>query len=611
MSLWRLPLLGVLSLVISTAAPAATEQENDPPRFQEEISVIGRVPTARAVQSVTVVSGSDSARHRVDGLKGVLNEIPGFLVLSPGHPGQTPYAFARGASINQMLFLLNGVPLSDPSSSLGGGYPLLPATGIERVEVVRGPLSNLLGTGAMGGAVNLRSRTQQGYEAGISAGSHGSFQGDLAGVLGTGKGKLSVAADFLSYSDGEPNDRFRRRGGNLGLISGGSNWQFSPFLYTSRVDSGIPVYLGQPTPHREYNQSHWLFSLPGQWQPLEELTLDLRGSWQENHYDFNDPNDSWAPNLANTSRVIDLSLGLGWHPAPGFHFETGGAASLARASSRSGSDVQLADARQDLLSVFALADLARGGATASLSLRYDHPSGRPGVFSPQAGVSYRFRDLVKVRASFGNSFRAPTPAERFNPMWGNGDLLPEKGRSAEGGVDLLLARGTVSVTLFHSTYTNLIGFSPLTGRYANLTRATVNGWEASAQGEIARGLRLEGSYTRLGSNDAQYGRELLRRPKNSWATRLSYDCRRFAATVSARYVGKRLDYDELLWSVGHSPGFDSYDAAFEWRFGARVAARIQVSNLADARYQEVLGYPTPGRRVMAGIVVRQQTGDSR
>ena len=608
MSLWRLPLLGVLSLVFSLVLPAATEEEADLPRFHEEVAVIGRVPPARAVQSVTVVTGDDSARHRIDGLKGVLNEIPGFLVLSPGHPGQTPYAFARGASINQMLFLYNGIPLSDPSSSLGGSYPLLPATGIERIEVVRGPMSNLLGTGAMGGAVNLRSRSQEGLEAGMLAGSHGSIQGDLSGTFVTGLGKVAASADFLSYSDGQANDRFRRRGGSLTLTTGGRNWELAPFLYATRVDSGIPIYLSLPSPHREYSQDHWLVSLPWRWQPLPVLTLRLSGSWQTNHYDFNDPDDTWAPLVGNSSRVTDLSGGADWHPAAGIHFEVGGAASLSRASSRTGSSVELDDARQDLWSAFVLADLARGDATASLSLRYDRPTGQPGVFSPQMGFSYRIRDLVKVRTSLGRSFRAPTAAERFNPMWGNGDLRPEKGKSMEIGADLLLHHGSVSITAFRSSYANLIGFSPLTGRYANLTRATVNGWEASAQGEIARGLRLEGSYTSLSSNDAQYDRQLLRRPRNAWTARLTYDHRRFMATVSGRYVGKRLDYDEMRWNVGRSPGFDSYDAAGEWRFSARLAARLQLTNLADASYQEVLGYPSPGRRIMAGIVIRQTAG---
>ena len=98
----------------------------------------------------------------------------------------------------------------------------------------------------------------------------------------------------------------------------------------------------------------------------------------------------------------------------------------------------------------------------------------------------------------------------LNPYWGNPGLLPETGKSVEAGADLYFASLVCGVTFFDSSYTNLIGFSPLTAKFANINKAEIRGLEVNCDWGIFKGLDWRIAYTYLHTQDIQYGRELLR-----------------------------------------------------------------------------------------------------
>jgi outer membrane cobalamin receptor len=114
-------------------------EKKEKPILEEKIEVIGKIPLTRALQSVTIFGEKELEYLKTAGLKAILNQTPGILVLSAGHPGQFAYTFARGAAVNQMLFLVDGCKLFDPSSSLGGNFSFLSPQVIQKIEIIRGP----------------------------------------------------------------------------------------------------------------------------------------------------------------------------------------------------------------------------------------------------------------------------------------------------------------------------------------------------------------------------------------------------------------------------------------------------------------------------------------
>ena len=191
--------------------PLFAAEKRQKPDVEEKIEVIGRVPLVRALQSVSVLDRERIEGSGPDGLQGLLGQCPGMLVLNAGNPAQFAYGFARGASVNQMLYLVDGVKLHDPSSSLAGNFSFLSPQLIEKVEVVRGPLSNLYGSSAMGGVVNIITRKKEGVQFSLSGGSHGTMAGNVHFGKRLGAYHFFLNGDLLDYDERLANDRFERR----------------------------------------------------------------------------------------------------------------------------------------------------------------------------------------------------------------------------------------------------------------------------------------------------------------------------------------------------------------------------------------------------------------
>jgi outer membrane cobalamin receptor len=109
------------------------------------------------------------------------------------------------------------------------------------------------------------------------------------------------------------------------------------------------------------------------------------------------------------------------------------------------------------------------------------------------------------------------------------------------------------------------------------------------------------AYTHLRTRDVQYDRELLRRPRHTLVASLFYHGSKFTLSSEMSYVGKRLDYDELLWTVAENGSFNHFAFMASVPLGKNLLVFCRVANAFNARFEEVLGYPAPLRRIMLGI----------
>lgn len=592
--------------LLSFLLPALAEEEREKPDVEEKVEVIGRVPLVRALQSVTVLDRERIRDEGPDDLKGLLNQCPGMLVLNAGNPAQFAYAFARGASVNQTLYLINGVRLHDPSSSLAGNFAFLDPQLAEKLEVVRGPLSNRYGSSAMGGVVHLVTRKQEGLVFSLAGGSHGSWDSRIHYGKRLGDFHLFLNGGILHYDDDLANDRMARRGFTVDCGYDGQDWGLGLSLFGSLLDAGIPWNLGAATPRRRYGQDNLVVALPLNLQFNPRSRLDFTGALHWNRYDFIDPDDAWNPQLANESFLAEMQAKYTAQLRPAVKLTAG--ADLASQRIASSENHQALIPRVAAATASAYADLQAdlGRLLLAASVRLDKHQGLAGVLSPQVGLSFNPTPFLKLRASASRSFRAPSPPELLNPYWGNTALVPETGRSLEAGFDLHLAAGQGGLTVFASDYRNLIGFSPLTSRFANLNRARISGLEASVDWRIAAGLRGRASYTYLHTQDVQYGRQLLRRPRHALGASLSYRAPSgLAAALATTFVGRRLDYDELLWTVAENSAFNQVGLTLSLPLPKRFSLFCRVDNALNARFEEVLGYPAPPRRLMLGIAFRE------
>jgi vitamin B12 transporter len=580
---------------------SSTKKTTEKSMFVEEVEVLGKIPVNRAIQSVTVYSKDEMEQFNNETLKSLLNQTAGFLVLGSGHPGQFAYSFARGASLNQTLFLIDGFKMTDPSTSIGLNLTFISPNLFEKIEIVRGPLGYIYGSNAMGGVINMKTREEEGIELTTFAGSHGTYEGNLYLSKKAGDFKFTLNGNLLRYSDGVENDEFKNRSIKAKIGYDKEGLKTGLIFFGNFADSGIPFSMGNPTPNRIYSQNNYLFALPFSYKFPGPTILNIKLSHNYNMYEFEDPDDTWNSYFMNKSIINEAQVAVRTKPLKNLFINTGIDYSDQKITNEDNTEKQLDDENTNYISAFLNAGLKLKRLFISASLRYDKYKDIDKEFSPQLGLSYLFSGIFKIRASYSENFRAPTLPELLNPMWGNPDLQPEKGKSFEIGADIYTKAATFSLVYFNSEYKNLIGFNPTTWVFDNLNEADISGIELSARVILFEQITLWAAYTYLDTYDIQHDQELLRRPKHSVSAMISYKHKYFFISGEMIYVGKRLDYDELLWETGESPSFNTFNFNLSIPLNEKLSLIGKATNAFNHEYQEVLGYPAPGSRFILGI----------
>jgi vitamin B12 transporter len=217
---------------------------------------------------------------------------------------------------------------------------------------------------------------------------------------------------------------------------------------------------------------------------------------------------------------------------------------------------------------------------------------------------------LKVRASYGTAFRSPSFLDLYGQSAfyvGNPNLRPERARGWDAGADYYLPNrhGTLSVTWFETTFTNLIASTPNFRSVENIQRARTRGLELSAQTTLPAALIMRASYTFLEAENLTAHVRLLRRPRH----RLGADVwRDFGRGVSAgagvAFNAGRQDVDARTFRAIDGEDFTVVRLYGSWQMSARLALKVRFENLLDERYEEVNGYPALGVGGFTGVEYR-------
>jgi vitamin B12 transporter len=167
---------------------AASSEEAEP---QSIVVTATRIPTPelQIASSVTVVTAEDIAARQIHTLPDLLKEVPGLNVVQSGGPGGQTSVFMRGTNSNHTKVLIDGIDVGDPSSGNASfDFGQLLTQDIQKVEVLRGPQSGLYGSDAIGGVINVITKSGSGppqVSASLEGGSFDTFDqmGHVSGSL--------------------------------------------------------------------------------------------------------------------------------------------------------------------------------------------------------------------------------------------------------------------------------------------------------------------------------------------------------------------------------------------------------------------------------------------
>ena len=568
------------------------------------------VVTATAVEeerrdvpaTVRVVDGAEAAARHVESIAELLGTVAGAHAVTAGSPGQQTSLFLRGSESDQALVLWNGVPLNNPFDGAFNAA-FLPAEGLERIEIAAGPFSALYGGSALGGVVQVLTARRSGVDLALEAGERAHRRAALAAGRSAGDVYAALTGHIRRGDGGLANERYAsdeaavrlewtaRPGVEAGLLG---RWQ--------EADTGLPFdALGNPSVTARFAAEELQAALP------VSAVLDrweLSGTASHVRYDtaFRDPGDPFGFTSSDVESRSDRARALATRRLAAGWWAAGGEWERLETTNETVFGTNLDGARQRNRAAFAQVHLEGSRWSADLGLRRDDNDTFGGATSPRLGVAWAPSAAARLRASYGEGFRAPSMVDLFFPFTGNPGLEPERGRSAELGATLARGAWRLDAALFETRQHDLIDFEPVTFRSINVDESRSRGVEAElgwARGPLA--LRLGG--TLLEAEDLGTGRRLKRRPEES--AHLVLVARPGPATLSlaAAWVGERLDSDPHTFADAENPSYLTVDAAGTWQAREWLAPYLRVVNALDERFSPALGFPAPGRTLIGGVRV--------
>jgi len=599
---------GFLVLVyLSVAATPADEKEKATQKPLKEVVVVTAAAVKEAEKDV-IGSFSLVRRETIDGWKIVnlpeaLDFAAGELSLTGGSIGQLNSTFIRGASSKHTLFLVNNVRLNDPATLSLNASPFSPLV-FEQVEVIDGPQSGLYGSDAMGGVVNLVPGRMDGFKMSLWGGSAASLASRISfGKTFTPHSGVQLAYSLFRTDGSQKNSDFTAHNLYAGgwLRVGGIAGQ--PFVYAVRGRTGIPFNGGFPSPNRKTRQESWVAGLPLQWAISEKWNIDATLGYSRHDYRLDDPDSLWDPFFHTVSRNLQLS---GRAVFQGINSQSptilGGEWLSSRIDEETDAGMTLENLAYKSGSAWIEQVLHSGHWHGVAALRYDRYSGFSAKVSPRLSLAYS-RDLGRVFLSgyavYGEGFRAPKPSEFAGP-WGNPGLAPERSRNLEGGLTLGLERFSVKAGYFQTDFRNMIVYNFLARKMDNSGRDRISGWQIQPQATLG-GVTASFSFMHLEAVDRLSGDRLVRRPDFVLKFILHGEWSRFSLDLLGRWVGARTDFDEATYMVVDTDSFSVFSAAAAYRLNEKWKLFVKIQNLLGREYQEILGYPAPGRTIYAGV----------
>ena len=485
-------LIVAAGLIAQEAEDAKAKQENQPPTatYYETATVRARaLDTATA--SVQVIERGDLADLAAGDASEALRLVPGAFILGNDSSAAVAGASLRGGDANFTLVLIDGVPVNDSTDQYGGAFPLgsIGAAEVERLEVVRGPLSSFYGSSSLGGAVQVITTAPRSSAPFVGWNADAGSQEHRSGRLSWGRAGESSAGGFGAAVREEQgrvgDDRLEQRslsGRWQRQLGSASAFRFSARTAGWRADdypdgSGGPLFGGgelRSSDHREYGVAATLDLGGG-----ERFSQYLRSTWYRHSMERDSPAIGFqVPPWTEDTSFQDLRLAWTGTLAP-----EGGGSELsfgAEALTEEGRNNSLlllpaffggpldGDYAIDRNRVGLFGDWRRsmGNLVAELGVRADVLKGRGAgggreEVSPRFGLRYApDGGRWSLRASAGRAFKLPSFFALASPraIGGNPDLDAETSVGADFGFEARSADGSLrcNLTAFANRFEGLI-----------------------------------------------------------------------------------------------------------------------------------------------------------
>jgi vitamin B12 transporter len=575
---------------------------------------------ADALPHTTVITAQAIRESLARDVPSLLASQAGIQITRNGGFGASGGLFMRGASSAQVLVLLDGIALTKQDASGGVSLEHIALETIERVELVRGNVSAIYGSGAIGGVIQLFTRKGNKAftpAAGLEIGTHGaakayaSIGGEHNGVsvqlgVSSQKTKGFSAINTQQLATANPD----RDGYENQSVSGQLGYRFND---AHRVG----VRLLSNTGRFEFDSA---FGAPGDIHhgrtTMRQLGLDTQHQFTQawkatvqlaDHREQN--RNAYGGAFGFDDAYTTRTRMLQWNN----HIKLSGQWQANLGVEKQWQSIDADDGFGGLYAVPRQTLALFGGAqwkTESLALqtnirhdRSESASGQPDQNKTTGllGVGWQLAPSWRASAMVSSAFNLAPLGYLYAPFFGNANLAPETATSAELGVQYQGATQLVNARLFSTRLRNQWEYDFVTNTFSNLSATRNRGVEVSANGTLAvvKGLSYRSSLTWQDPRDTITGQTLNRRAKLLASIGATQQWSDWQVGADAQFSGKRSDTVAPTGTV-----LGSY-AVVNLRVGYQLAKELQlvvgVRNLFDRTYQSAFGFNTERRSAVVGV----------
>ncbi|MDB5026924.1 MAG: hypothetical protein JWO66_613 [Candidatus Eremiobacteraeota bacterium] len=611
MTFRMLAALGAASLALCATpafaqpAPAPTESPSPGP-----LSEIGRVSTsdrhdepAGATSKTTyVVTKSDIVRRGFTSVAAALEDVPGIVVTRTGPAGASAGVALRGTGSNQTLVLIDGRPMAGGQiGTLDLGA--MPTAGVERIEIVEGSGATLYGTGAIGGVINIVTavRNRRDTIATLSTATYGE-RGFVVDAPNFAFERRIARSDFAYPAFGADPAGVRN---DVDLASTSLRGRTSTRLGSVglALDAGIVArklgVAGQvpfTTPNaRQDDLSGDARASFTHATARSAVTLDLTGTRQSVVY--RDPvaaeSFTGAPfAFFNVESRVQASL-------RNVVQNDGGAlvygVDLAHGVARIDAGDGMPPVHGFAQSAIYAQDQMRFGERlrAYAGLRAERDGAQGGALAPSLGGTWSFGDGLALRANASTAFRAPTAVDLYYPGFSNPNLHPERTKNFDVSLQAANVLGGATLGWFVTAGNDLIVAT--SAGVGNVQKAVIGGFTLYLRTRPFHGFTTRVNFTDLyrAQNLTASEQRLPRRPTLVSNVELAYAGAPRALLASAGVIAHSVGLNADPF--GAAQPFTRIDAYARFRASSRALVTLRVYDLGGERYEEIGGFPMPGR----------------
>ncbi|MFA6920315.1 MAG: TonB-dependent receptor [Gallionella sp.] len=564
----------------------------------------------KTIADTTVLNEQDIRKSGAADVSTLLRSIAGVEIAQSGGLGSTASIYMRGTEAKQVLVLLDGVRINSATTGMTGIEHIM-LENIERIEIVRGNVSSLYGSEAIGGVIQLFTKHGQGvpaFNANAGLGNHGTqrFAAGYSGAVndtsfsvnaGSVKTNGVSAINPLLAPKANPNNNGYDNNTVAAQIKHAINADHSlaASLFSTRGNISIDNAFGVPTSIYNVIENINKLSLASdnQINKMWHSQLRLAQGTDDSHY---------YTNALQTSRYQTRSNQFTWQNnlfiADGQQLHLA-AEHLAQAVT---STVLFSQNSRNVNSLLGGYSGEYGTQQVQLNLRQDRYSDFGTANTGLLGYGLTFSDSWRATVSLSNAFKAPTFNDMYWPLafgyQGNPNLRPERSYNKEIGLHYAAGDQRVDAIYFDNRIQDLISLNASFTTVTNINQARIDGQELSYTGDFGN-KHLKASATFQNPRDTATGLVLPRRAKEFASVAASHDFETWNMGAEVRYSGVRQDGIHTL------AAYQLLNLTTRYQIDKNLNLSARIDNLFNRNYPEVYSYNTPGRTLFVGLSYQQ------